>query len=93
MSMENFFNWMSKPIPQEDVIIWLNVHNLNYEKIELYGDFSKSLNQIVSDTYLGDDGSETRIEMSEEDKLSHFDWCWNKLINDQKKENFTFKLI
>ena len=92
MSMENFFNWMSKPIPQEDVIIWINVHNLNYEKIELYGDFSKSLNQIVSDTYLGDDGSETRIEMSEEDKSSHFDWCWNKLINDQKKENFTFKL-
>jgi hypothetical protein len=92
MSMENFFNWMSKPIPQEDVIIWFNVHNLNYEKIELYGDFFKSLNQIVSDTYLGDDSSEIKIEMSEQDKLSHFDWCWNKLINDQKKENFFFKI-
>ena len=92
MSMENFFNWMSKPIPQEDVIIWFNVHNLNYEKIELYGDFFKSLNQIVSDTYLGDDSSEIKIEMSEQDKLSHFDWCWNKLINDQKKENFIFKI-
>jgi len=90
--MENFFNWMSKPIPQEDVIIWFNVHNLNYEKIELYGDFFKSLNQIVSDTYLGDDSSEIKIEMSEQDKLSHFDWCWNKLINDQKKENFIFKI-
>jgi hypothetical protein len=92
MSMENFFNWMSKPIPQEDVIIWFNVHNLNYEKIELYGDFFKSLNQIVSETYLGDDSSEIKIEMSEQDKLSHFDWCWNKLINDQKKENFIFKI-
>jgi hypothetical protein len=30
--------------------------------------------------------------MSEQDKLSHFDWCWNKLINDQKKENFIFKI-
>jgi hypothetical protein len=74
------------------VIIWFNVHNLNYEKIELYGDFFKSLNQIVSDTYLGDDSSEIKIEMSEQDKLSHFDWCWNKLINDQKKENFIFKI-
>jgi hypothetical protein len=91
MSMENFFNWMSKPIPHEEVIIWFNVHNLNYEKIELYGDFFKSLNQIISDTYLGDDASEMKIEMSEQDKLSHFDWCWNKLLNDQKKENCIFK--
>jgi hypothetical protein len=82
---------MSKPISHEEVVIWFNVHNLNYEKIELYGDFFKSLNQIIADTYLGDDGSETRIEMSEEDKSSHFDWCWNKLINDQRKENFIFK--
>ena len=92
MSMENFFNWVSKPLPQEDVIIWFNIHNLNYEKIELYGDFFKSLNQIISDTYLGNDSSETRIDMSEQDKLLHFDWCWNKLINDQKIENFIFKI-
>jgi len=91
MSMENFFNWMSKPLAQEDVIIWFNVHNLNYEKIELYGDFFKSLNQIISDTYLGNDSSETKIDMSEQDKVAHFDWCWSKLINDQKKENFIFK--
>jgi len=89
--MENFFNWMSKPLAQEDVIIWFNVHNLNYEKIELYGDFFKSLNQIISDTYLGNDSSETKIDMSEQDKVAHFDWCWSKLINDQKKENFIFK--
>lgn len=91
MSMENFFKWMSQPIPQEDVIIWFNVHNLNYEKIELYGDFFKSLFRIVSDTYLGYDGNETRIDLSENDKSSHFDWCWNKLIEDQKKENLNFK--
>ena len=92
MSMENFFNWMSKPLPHEDIIVWFNIHNLNYEKIELYGDFFKSLNQIVSDTYLGDYNSEIKIEMSKEDKSSHFDWCWNKLIADQKKEKFIFKV-
>ena len=78
MSMENFFNWMSQPVPKDDVIIWFNVHNLNYEKIELYGDFFKSLNQIILDTYLGDEGPDTRIIMSKEDNILHFEWCWTK---------------
>ena len=34
-SMENFFNWMSKPVSKEDVVVWFNIHNMNYEKIEL----------------------------------------------------------
>jgi hypothetical protein len=90
MSMENFFNWMSQPIPKEDVIIWFNVHNLNYEKIELYGDFFKSLNQVISDTYFGDEGQYTRIVMSKEDNLSHFDWCWEKIIIDFNNELILF---
>ena len=63
-SMENFFNWMNKPIPKEEVTIWFNVHNMNYEKIELFGDFFKSLNQTIIDTYLGNDESETKIWLS-----------------------------
>jgi hypothetical protein len=90
--MENFFNWMSQPVPKEDVIIWFNVHNLNYEKIELYGDFFKSLNQVVMDTYLGYEGIDTRIIMSKEDDESHFEWCWVKVVNDFKKEFIYFKV-
>jgi hypothetical protein len=89
-SMENFFNWMSKPIPDEEVVIWFNVHNMFYERIELYGDIFKSLNYIIADTYMGNsfDGySETRIQLSQEDKSSHFDWCWNKVVENFKKEN------
>lgn len=89
--MENFFNWMSKPIPKDEVLIWFNVHNLNYEKIELYEDFSKSLYLLVKDTYLGDDSSETKITLSFDDKEKHFDWCWNKLIENFKQENLNFK--
>ena len=92
MSMENFFNWMSNPVPKEDVIIWFNVHNLNYEKIELYGDFFKSLNQIILDTYLGDEGPDTRIIMSKEDNISHFEWCWAKVVNDFKNESINFRV-
>ena len=85
--MENFFNWMTKPVPKDEVIIWFNIHNMNYEKIELYGDIFKSLNHIISDTYLGNEDSETKIVISDEDKKSHFDWCWKKMIDSFNKEN------
>ena len=78
--MENFFNWMSKPIPPDEVEIWFNVHNIIPEKIELYGDVFKSLNFIINDTYLGDDYKETKINLSKEDNELHFEWCWKTLI-------------
>jgi hypothetical protein len=55
---------MSKPIPKEEVVVWFNVHNMTYEKIELYGDIFESLNFIITDTYLGENISETKILMS-----------------------------
>lgn len=90
-SMENFFNWMSMTIPKEDVVTWFNIHNMNYEKIELYGDIFKSLNFIIIDTYLGDEKSETKITMSKEDNESHFNWCWDKLLENFRKENIIIK--
>jgi len=85
--MENFFNWMTKPLPNEDIIIWFNIHNMTYEKIELYGDVFKSLNQIILDTYLGDTIFLTKIVLNDEDNLSHFEWCWKKTIDNFKKED------
>jgi hypothetical protein len=90
--MENFFNWMTKPMPQEDVIIWFNIHNMTYEKIELYGDISKSLTNIIMDTYLGDNVSETKISLTQDDNKLHFDWCWKKVVRDFKKENVIINL-
>jgi hypothetical protein len=87
--MENFFNWMSKVIPNDEVIIWFNIHNMHYEKIELYGDIFKSLNHNIIDTYMGYPTSsyETKILLTQEDKESHFDWCWSKVVKDFKKED------
>ena len=89
-SMENFFNWMSKPIPTDEVVIWFNVHNMVYERIELYGDIFKTLNHIIMDTYMGEpigSSSETKISLTQEDKDLHFEWCWNKTVENFKKEN------
>lgn len=89
--MENFFNWITKPVPKDEVILWFNIHNMNYEKIELIGDIAKSLTKIIMDTYLGENTSETKIRLSEEDKRLHFNWCWNKTIENFKKENIIIK--
>jgi len=89
--MDNFFNWMAKPLPKDEIIIWFNIHNMSYEKIDLYGDITKSLNQIISDTYLGDNNSETKIVLSDEDKQRHFDWCWDKMVENFRKENIIIK--
>ena len=90
-SMENFFNWMSKTIPKDEVLIWFNVHNMNFEKIELYGDIFKSLNRIITDTYMGDVEGETKIYLSQDDKEKHFEWCWGKLLKDFQSENVLIK--
>ena len=64
-----------------------------YEKIELFGDIFKSLNQIVQDTYMGDDISETKILMTQEDKELHFEWCWKKTVENFFKENIEINSI
>jgi len=82
---------MIKPISKEEVIIWFNIHNMNYEKIELYGDVFKTLNYIINDTYMGIDSGETKINLSEEEKYQHFDWSWNKMVDNFKEENVSIK--
>jgi len=91
--MENFYNWMVKPLPKDEIIVWLNIHNMSYEKIDLYGDIFKSLNKTIMDTYLGDNVSETKIVLSKSDNKNHFDWCWKKTIDNFKKENIIIKDI
>lgn len=92
--MENFFNWVTKPMSNEDVEIWFNMNNMIPEKGELFYDFCISLYNLVSDTYLGGDGSsnETNVVMDDGDKERHFQWCWNTTIENFKKENIKFSI-
>jgi hypothetical protein len=46
---------------------------------------------LILDTYLGDDkNGETQIILSEEDNLKHFEWCWNKTVENFRKEEISF---
>jgi hypothetical protein len=89
--MENFFNWIMKPIGNGDVINWFDANNMQHEYISLYFDIVISLSIIISDTYLGGDSQVTQIEISNEDMKNHFEWCWKKLIMTFKKENISIK--
>lgn len=91
--MENFFNYITKPLNPEDVDLWFRINNIIPEKLELFSDFSHSLNLLICETYLGEDlkSNETKITLTEEDKEKHFSWCWGKTLDNFEKENLFFE--
>ena len=92
--MDQFFNWLSKPMKKEDVEIWNRANNIIPEYCDLFEDFSFSLFFLVSTTYLGfshGDSNMTKIGVSNDEKVKHFQWCWNKTIKNFNKENIVFE--
>ena len=88
----NFFNYITKQLQKDEVDIWLKTNNIIPEKMELYYDFCNSLYLKITETYLGDsEVNETKIIMTSDDKLNHFNWCWNKVLEDFKKEEILFE--
>lgn len=90
--MDNFLNYITKNLDPEQVDIWFRVNNIIPEKMELYYDLSFSLFLLINDTYLGNEleSSETKVKMDDADNKNHFDWCWNKIIENFQKENIKF---
>lgn len=81
---DKFFESLSADRKQADV--WYKVYNISREKIELFHDFIMSLYDIVESTYLGND-----VILTEFDQKKHFEWCWNKTIENFSKEKIFFK--
>jgi len=92
--MENFFAYITLPVPEDEAEVWFNVNNMIIEKRQLYADFCLSLLKLVEETYLGNefDTSANKIILTKEEKDSHFDWCWKKIIESFEKENIKFKV-
>lgn len=88
----DILNWMTKPVPEEELKIWFSVNNIIYERAELYRDFCVSLMDLIVKTYFGDkEGQfESDIEMTDDDNEKHFDWCWNTTVENFRKENIKF---
>lgn len=90
--MDNFFNYVTKQVKPEEVDLWFRSNNIIPEKLELFSDFCQSLNDLIIETYLGetDSPNETKVNMSEDDKMNHFVWCWSKVIDNFSKEEIVF---
>jgi hypothetical protein len=91
--MGRFFDWLAKPMLQEDITAWYLANNIIPELTELFRDFCLSFLILIKETYLGDnlDGSETKVGMTEKQKKEHFNWCWKKTLENFNKENINFK--
>lgn len=92
--MDQFFNWLSKPMNPEDIETWYQANNIIPEYTQLFEDFTFSLYYLIRETYLGyshNDTNDTKIGLTYDEKLGHFKWCLNKTIQNFKKENINFE--
>lgn len=92
-NMGRFFDWLAKPMEDEDINAWYLANNITVEHTELFRDFCLSFYYLIIETYLGDDievSSETKVGMTLQQKKDHFNWCWKKTINNFEKESIYF---
>jgi len=80
----SFLAYIHNPISRESMNVLYASNNLKYEKCELYSDFVQSLLMLTFDTYMGDD------IMAVDDQIKHFNWCWNKVVENFKLEGVLF---
>lgn len=80
----DFIEYISKPINKEEMYYLYKVNGVSYERVELFYDFIYSLFDLIVNTHLGDE------RMTEDDDLKHFKWCWDKTIENFKKEKIYF---
>ena len=78
-------DYINTPLTRESIKLIYDSNNIIYERVELYSDFIQSLMGLMFTTYLGDDRTD------ETQQLNHFEWCWNKTIDNFKKEGIDFK--
>jgi hypothetical protein len=83
----NFLKYINTPMSRESIIVLYSANNINFEKCELYNEFIQSLIFLVYDTYMGDDIT------NEKEQKNHFNWCWDKNIENFEKEGFIFNSL
>jgi len=85
--MENseFMNYIIQPLTFEQMNLLYKANDIKFDKCELYYDFIKSLNKLLSDTYLG-----AEYINSDKETKEHYLWCFNKVIKNFKEEKIVF---
>ena len=84
---EEFYNYITEPVTPEDMRLWVRHKNIDADRAELFYDFIDSTHTLLDETFLGDD-----VIITREDKQKHFNWCWNKTIDNFKEEDIIFSV-
>jgi hypothetical protein len=71
---------------KHQIDIWYRTYSINRDKIILFYDFLLSLHTLIDETFSWFD-----VLYKEIDQRGHFDWCWNKIIENFNKEKIFFK--
>ncbi|MFW6219310.1 MAG: hypothetical protein ACOC33_00450 [bacterium] len=74
-----------RKLPKFEIIKVYKKHGIIREKLELYKDFVTNLSQTILDSYFGKEYIKT-----EEDVIGHYNWSYNKVINQFKEEDIYF---
>ena len=83
---EGYLEFISSENYKNQIDVWIKAYNMTYEKTELFYDFLISLFNLIEETFLGIDVTETEL-----DQRNHFTWCWDKTIENFAKERIIFK--
>lgn len=83
---EGYLEFIASENFRNQIEIWYKAYNIIHEKTELFHDFVISLYNIIDETYLGAD-----VIITQEEQKNHFDWCWNKVVQNFEKESIRFK--
>ena len=85
MDSFEFMSYMIDPLTHEQMNLLYKANDVKYDKCNLYYDVIKTLNKLIVDTYLGDE-----YISNEEQKIEHYNWCFNTVIENFKKEKIIF---
>ena len=80
-----FLAYIHQPMSWEAIQMIYTKNNIIFQKCELFNDFVKSLLLKVFETYMGDDVTQIN------EQINHFNWCWNKTLEDFEGEGFLFR--
>jgi hypothetical protein len=83
---KNFIEYIGRFLPKEKTKEFFNDQNIKVEQTDLFIDFTITLLSYLHESYLGDDSIN-----NDTDRYSHFNWLWNKTVDQYKKEKIIFK--
>jgi len=81
---KKFLNYITNPLSRTSIELLYSSNHIIFEKCDLYRDFVLSLFDIIFTTYMGDKVTK------ENDRITHFKWCWGRTIKNFEIENIYF---